>query len=59
MDYYYLSAPYGINPVTLGTVNNMTVFDPNVVFPASFHATIEAMAGGATMAGRCGTSFRG
>ena len=59
INYYYLSAPYSINPATLGTVNDMTVFDLNVVFPESPHATTDAMAGGATMAGRFGTSFRG
>ena len=59
MKYYYLSAPYGISPATLGTVNNMTIFDHNVVFPASFHTTTEAMACRATIAGPFGTSFRG
>ena len=57
--YYYLSIPYSINPAPLGTANNMTVFDLNVVFPARPLATTDAMAGGATMAGRFDTSFRG
>lgn len=32
---YYMTAPYGINPATLGTADNMTVFDPSVVVSAS------------------------
>lgn len=49
---YYMSAPYGINPATLGTPSNMTLFDPNVVVPDSPDATTNAVAAGALVAGR-------